>query len=84
MTGAALSSALWYSEARHPSGWSAQLTPDPPGGLGETSGEVTIKKLDGSRQKVRRVCAVPPHLIGRSISEVGEHVHQLFGVRDAR
>ena len=79
-----MTASLWYSEARHPSGWSAQLTPHPPGGLAETAGEATIKRADGSRQKVRRVCAVPDHLVGRPISEVREHVLQQLGVRDAR
>lgn len=60
----------YYSERRGPTGWSAQLTYDPPCGAKETDGEQVVRSISGDTIRLRNVRRVPEAVRGRGIDAI--------------
>ena len=60
----------YYSERRSPTGWSAQLTYDPPCGAKETDGEQFVRSISGNAMHLRNVRRVPDEARGMGIDAI--------------
>jgi hypothetical protein len=60
----------WYSEQRGTTGWTRQITPEPPHGAREVDEVQAVRSIAGSRVHLRHVRRVPYHMAGARIDEI--------------